>query len=100
MRRCGSIAQFSPRRVPSFRLRPETVARLAEISLDLRDGKARRASEASALAYEATMALYDDVLGGDGGAQSTRDQIRRVLAYVRVHLHIRLKCKPLRTLPD
>jgi AraC-like DNA-binding protein len=72
---------------PVFRLRPETVARLAAISLDLRDGKARRACEASALAYEATMALYDDVLGGDGGARSTRGQIHRVLGYVRAHLH-------------
>jgi len=33
------------------------------------------------------MALYDDVLGGDGGARSTRGQIRRVLRYVRTHLH-------------
>src|SRR5208283_3299577 len=33
------------------------------------------------------MALYDDALGGDGGARSTRGQIRRVLRYVRTHLH-------------
>ncbi len=72
---------------PVFKLRPETTARLASISLDLRDGKAKRACEASALAYEATMALYDDVLGGDGGTRSTRGQMRRVLGHVRTHLH-------------
>ena len=72
---------------PIFRLRPETLERLAAISLDLRDGKAKRAGEASALAYEATMALYDDVLGGDGGTQPARDLIDRVLGYIRSHLH-------------
>jgi AraC-like DNA-binding protein len=72
---------------PVFRLRPETLERLAAISLDLRDGKAKRACEASALAYEATMALYDDVLGGDGGTKPARDQIDRVLGYIRSHLH-------------
>ena len=71
------------------------MARLAEISLDLRDGKAKRACEASVLAYEATMALYDDVLGGDGGAQSTRGQIRRVLGYIRAHLHEPLEVQTL-----
>ncbi len=80
---------------PVFRLRPETVARLAQISLDLRDGKAKRACEASVLAYEATMALYDDVLGGDGGATPTRGQIRRVIAYVRAHLHEPLEVQTL-----
>lgn len=72
---------------PVFKLRLETTARLAAISLDLRDGKAKRACEASALAYEATMALYDDVLGGGGGAQSTRGHIHRVLSYVGTNLH-------------
>jgi AraC-like DNA-binding protein len=80
---------------PVFKLRPETVARLAAISLDLRDGKAGRACEASALAYEATMALYDDVLGGDGGTQSMRGQIRRVLGFIRSHLHEPLEVQTL-----
>jgi AraC-like DNA-binding protein len=80
---------------PVFRLRSETMTRLATISLDLRDGKAGRASKASALAYEATMALYDDVLGGDGGSRSTRGQIRRVLGFVRAHLHEPLEVQTL-----
>jgi AraC-like DNA-binding protein len=80
---------------PVFKLRSETMERLAAISLDLRDGKARRACEASALAYEATMALYDDVLGGDGGTQSTRGQIRRVLGFIRAHLQEPLEVQTL-----
>jgi AraC-like DNA-binding protein len=80
---------------PVFRLRLETMTRLAAISLDLRDGKAGRAGKASALAYEATMALYDDVLGGDGGTRSTHGQIRRVLGFVRAHLHEPLEVQTL-----
>ena len=80
---------------PVFRLRSETVERLAAISLDLRDGKATRPCEASTLAYEATMKLYDDVLGGDEGTQASRGQIRRVISYVRNHLHGPLDVKTL-----
>ena len=73
---------------PVFRLRPETIVRLASISLDLRDGKARSAGEASAMAYAATMALYDDLLGGEGGSRNARSRsIDRVLAQVRRRLH-------------
>jgi AraC-like DNA-binding protein len=72
---------------PVFRLRGETVARLAAMSLDLRDGKANGAGEASAIAYAATMALYDDLMGGEGGMRAARGPwIDRVLAHVRGHL--------------
>lgn len=72
---------------PVFRLRPETVARLGAMSLDLRDGKAKGAGEASAIAYAATMALYDDLLGGESGTRPARNRsIERVIAHVRRHL--------------
>jgi AraC-like DNA-binding protein len=72
---------------PVFRLRAETIARLAAMSLDLRDGKARGAGEASAIAYTATMALYDDLMGGEGGTRAARGpSIDGVLAHVRRHL--------------
>ena len=41
------------------------------------------------------MKLYDDVLGGDEGAQASRGQIRRVISYVRNHLHEPLDVKTL-----
>jgi AraC-like DNA-binding protein len=73
---------------PVFCLRRETIERLASMSLDLLDGKATRAGEASAIAYAATMALYDDVLSGDRrNAQTARSRaIDRVVAHVRRHL--------------
>jgi AraC-like DNA-binding protein len=73
---------------PVFELRPETVARLAQMSLDLRDGKAKGAGEASAIAYAATMAIYDDVLGGDGEPRGARSRsIEQVLKYIRDRLN-------------
>jgi AraC-like DNA-binding protein len=73
---------------PVFRLQPETIARLASMSLDLRDGKAKSAGQASATAYAATMALYDDLLGGECGPRNTRSRsIDRVLGHVRQRLH-------------
>jgi AraC-like DNA-binding protein len=73
---------------PVFRLRPDTVARLAQMSLDLRDGKAKGAGEASAIAYAATMAIYGDVLGGDGEPRTTRPRsIELALAHIRQRLH-------------
>ena len=73
---------------PVFRLKGETIARLAAISLDLRDGKARGAGEASAIAYAATMALTDDVFGGEGvAARPGGEAVARSIAFIRSHLH-------------
>ena len=41
------------------------------------------------------MKLYDDVLCGDEGAHASRGQIRRVISYVRNHLHEPLEVKTL-----
>ena len=72
---------------PVFRLRAETAARLAQTSLDLLDGKAKGAGEASALAYGAIMAIYDDVLGGDGEPRTARP---RSIELILKHIHDRL----------
>jgi AraC-like DNA-binding protein len=71
---------------PVFRLRAETIERLAAMSLDLRDGKMESAGAASAVAYAATMALYDDLLGGDGGRTERSAAIGRVMAHIRGNL--------------
>ena len=71
---------------PVFRLRAETIERLAAMSLDLRDGKAESAGAASAVAYAATMALYDDLLGRDDARAERSPAIGRVLAYIRRNL--------------
>src|SRR5208337_2304348 len=86
-RRCGSVARFSPRSARCFDCSPRR-SRDWSISLDLRDGKAKSAGVASAMAYAATMALYDDLLGGEGGPRNARSRsIDRVLAQVRRRLH-------------
>src|SRR5258706_11330389 len=48
---------------PVLRLRPETIEHLADCSLRLIDGGGETAGSASAIAYEAAAALYDDVFG-------------------------------------
>jgi AraC-like DNA-binding protein len=72
---------------PVFRLKPETIERLGAMSLELRDGVAENAGAASAIAYAATMALYDDILGGEGGPRGDRSAaIGRVIAHIRRNL--------------
>jgi AraC-like DNA-binding protein len=71
---------------PAFRLRSETIERLAAMSLDLRDGKAESPGAASAIAYAATMALYDDLLGDGGGRAERSVAIGRVLTHIRLNL--------------
>jgi AraC-like DNA-binding protein len=72
---------------PVFRLRPETIERLASMSLDLRDGKAESPGAASAIAYAATMALYDDLLGGEASSRATQGaSMKHVLAHIRRNL--------------
>jgi AraC-like DNA-binding protein len=71
---------------PVFRLQSETIERLAAMSLDLRDGKGESAGAASAIAYAATMALYDDLLGDGGGRAERSAAIGRVLAHIRLNL--------------
>jgi AraC-like DNA-binding protein len=72
---------------PVFRLRPETTERLAALSLDLRDAKSESPGAASAIAYAATMAVYDDILGGgDSVRKGQNATIGRVITHIRSHL--------------
>jgi AraC-like DNA-binding protein len=72
---------------PVFRLRAETVERLAKLSLRLIDGEGELPGAASAIAYEAAMTLYDDVFRLHGGrAEDDLSPMQPVLDYVRANL--------------
>jgi AraC-like DNA-binding protein len=72
---------------PVFRLRTETVERLAQISLDLA-GAPLEAGRASSAAYAATMALFDDLLARQelGAGRHRHAAISRAAAHIRSHL--------------
>jgi len=73
---------------PVFRLRPATIDHLADCSLRLIEGAGETAGSASAIAYEATMALYDDVFGSPGidSTAAENSAIRRVVSHIRANL--------------
>jgi AraC-like DNA-binding protein len=73
---------------PVFRLKPETVEHLARLSLRLIEGEGETPGAASAIAYEAAMVLYDDVLRFPvGGKPEHGDAVLRpVLDHVRANL--------------
>jgi AraC-like DNA-binding protein len=72
---------------PVFRLKPETIERLAWLSLRLVDGEGEGPGAASAIAYEAAMTLYDDVFRFHGGrAEGDDSPMRPVLDHVRANL--------------
>jgi AraC-like DNA-binding protein len=72
---------------PVLRLRPETVERLAKLSLRLIDGEGEAPGAASAIAYEAATTLYDDVFRQHGGrAEDDVSLMQPVLDYVRANL--------------
>ncbi|RKP46675.1 AraC family transcriptional regulator [Pararobbsia silviterrae] len=73
---------------PVFRLKPATIDHLAQCCLALGDVALETPGRASALAYTATMALYDDVLGPHD-TQRGRPAHRpteRVVAHIRRNL--------------
>ncbi|MDQ0440353.1 AraC-like DNA-binding protein [Kaistia dalseonensis] len=73
---------------PVFRLRPDTVERIAACCLALIDGRGETPGKASALAYEAAMALYDDVLGPHafGRDPAHGDVIAGIVGHIRANL--------------
>jgi len=79
---------------PVLKLRPETVEHLASCSLRLIEGEGETPGAASAIAYEAAAALYDDVFGGRLASPGDDSVVRRVVDYVLRNLD-----KPL-TVPD
>ena len=72
---------------PVFRLRPETVERLAQTSLDLADSPLE-AGRASSAAYAATTALFDDLLARQefSAGDQRHEAIERATAHIRGHL--------------
>ena len=69
---------------PVLRLRPETIEHIADCSLRLIDGPVETAGAASAIAYEAATALYDDVFSSSASMSEDNEDasIRRVTDYV------------------
>ncbi|BCP55430.1 AraC family transcriptional regulator [Kaistia sp. 32K] len=70
---------------PVLRLRPETIEHLADCSLRLIDG-GETPGAASAIAYEAAMALYDDVFGPHGDSRVDGGAIQRVVDHILANL--------------
>jgi AraC-like DNA-binding protein len=71
---------------PVLRLAPETVEHIATACLRLVDGEAPTAGRASALAYDAAMALHDDVFGAHPAPDELRGAMRPVTAYIEANL--------------
>jgi AraC-like DNA-binding protein len=73
---------------PVLQLRPEAVEKLARCSLRLLKGEGDTPGAASAIAYEATMILYDDLLGLHHRQKDSSgiDPIQQAVDYIRNHL--------------
>ncbi|WP_246691945.1 MULTISPECIES: AraC family transcriptional regulator [unclassified Mesorhizobium] len=69
---------------PVFRLKPATIDHLADCSLRLIKGAAS-AGAASAIAYEAAMALYDDVFGSHAFAEK-QSAMQPVIDHINANL--------------
>ncbi len=76
---------------PVLRLSPDTVEHIADCCLRLIDGGGETAGAASAIAYEAATALYDDVFGSGSDQEDGEDaSIRRVVEHVLANLDMEL----------
>lgn len=73
---------------PVFRLKAETVERLAGLSLRLIEGEGETPGAASAIAYEASMVLYDDIFRFPASGQAEHDNavLKPVLTHIRANL--------------
>ena len=73
---------------PVLRLHSETIERIAESCLRLVDGEGETPGAASAIAYDAVGALYDDVFGSQSTPSITDDDaiVRSVADYVLANL--------------
>lgn len=72
---------------PILNLKPETIEHLADCSLRLISGGGEAPGSASAIAYEAAMALYDDVFG----AHPVFSQEYRTMQHVIQHIMANLE---------
>ena len=71
---------------PVLRLKPQTIETLAGCALSLIDVKGETPGAASAIAYEATMALYDDVFGSSSALPATQTAMRPVVDHILANL--------------
>jgi len=73
---------------PVLRLRQDTIEHIADCSLRLIEGKGETPGAASAIAYEAVGALYDDVFGSQSAAllADEENMVRRVVDHIRANL--------------
>jgi AraC-like DNA-binding protein len=71
---------------PVLRLSGETIERLADACMRLLAGEASTPGRASSMAYEATMALHDDVFGRPAHSDERDGTMRLVDEHVRAHL--------------
>lgn len=73
---------------PVFRLKPETIERLAGLSLRLIEGEGETPGAASTIAYETAMVLYDEIFRfpAEGQAELGESVLRPVLHHVRANL--------------
>ena len=73
---------------PILHLKPETIEHVAGCCLRLIEGAGETAGAASAIAYEAATAVYDDVFGSPTAAVDDDEDssIERVIGYVRDNL--------------
>ena len=71
---------------PVLRLKPATIGHLATCSRRLAEGEGETPGRASAIAYGAAMALYDDVFGGQASGGAEESALRHVVEHIERHL--------------
>lgn len=71
---------------PILRIASQTVETLANCVLRLVEGQGETPGAASAIAYEATMALYDDVFGGGTALHMADNVMRPVVEHILANL--------------
>jgi AraC-like DNA-binding protein len=75
---------------PVFSLRAATIDNLADCAYRLVKGDGSTPARASAISYEAAMALYDDVFQLHGNDVAENSVVRQVTDYIGAHLHLPL----------
>ncbi|RCS24171.1 AraC family transcriptional regulator [Phyllobacterium salinisoli] len=71
---------------PVLKLQPQTIEQLADCSLRLIAGEGETPGRASAIAYEAAMALYDDVFGSHPVFSQEYRTMQHVIDYIHANL--------------
>lgn len=71
---------------PVLHLRPATIEHLARCTLRFVEGEGETPGAASAIAYDAAMALYDDVFGSRPEAPTQNSALARVVRHILAHL--------------